>query len=125
MKRLIVCLALFALVIATAAVSTLRIEKDARAMLDMLEQTAVLLEKDALPDAIRQAKKAEKVWEKRSLAMFLFLDHATFSELDVLLPVLDKLVTVDKSTAKEQVLRCEGILKDLIAHQRVTSGNIL
>ena len=72
-----------------------------------------------------QAKQTEALWEKSSLTFFIFLDHQTFSELDILMPMLSEFLLQDKKAVKEQIIRCEGILKDLAAHQQLSLGNIL
>ena len=51
--------------------------------------------------------------------------YQTFSELDILMPQLKDFLTDDPKTAKEQLIRCKGILCDILVHQRVSPGNIL
>lgn len=125
MKRLIVCLFLFAFVITTAAVSSGAIRRQTEALIDSLETCVDLIEKQEKEKAIAQAKQTEALWEKSSLTFFIFLDHQTFSELDILMPMLSEFLLQDRKAAKEQIFRCEGILKDLAAHQQLSLGNIL
>ena len=125
MKRLIVCLLLFAFVITTAAVSTYSVRRNADALIDSLEATVQLINKNAIKKAKRQAEKTQALWEKSSLTFFVFLDHETFSELDILMPMLSEFLSKDQKATKEQLFRCEGILKDLTAHQTLSVGNIL
>ncbi len=125
MKRLFVCLLLFAFVFSTAAVSTVCVRRSAGSLIDSLECTVKLINENKIQKATAQAKQTEKLWNKSSLTFFVFLDHETFSELDILMPMLSEFLSKDQKAAKEQLFRCEGILKDLTAHQRLSPGNIL
>ena len=125
MKRLVVCIMLIAFVISTAAVSTFVIRKRADELITELERVSDLLKEKAFDKAVAQAEQTEAIWKKSSLAFFILLDHQTFSELDILMPQLKDFLTDDPKTAKEQLIRCKGILCDILVHQRVSPGNIL
>ena len=124
MKRVIVCFLLLSLIFSAAAVSTICIERRSKALLQELEKTSELINTGAKIEALLQAEQTENVWKQSSLTFFIFLDHQSFSELDIILPMLSEYLAKEKSTANEQLLRCRGILEDLMAHQRLTPGNI-
>ena len=125
MKRLIICILMFVFVIAVACVGTLTVKKQSDALLKELDAALAAVEEENQTKALTCAKKIESLWQSSRLPLFVFLDHTLFSELNQMLPHLTEILSDPLISVKEQLLRCRGILEDLLLHQRVSIGNIL
>ena len=125
MKRLVICLLMFAFVIGVASFGTVTVKKQSNALLQAIDKTITAMDEEKDGEALTYAKRIEAMWSSAALPLFVFLDHTAFSEPDLLLPHLSEYLSEQTIPAKEQLLRCRGILEDVLLHQRVSIGNIL
>ena len=124
MRRFVLCLILFFLVLAICTASTVTVCKNAGALHDELTDALDALMEGDLSAAKTKADACARYWDESCLPFFVYLDHNTFNELEFLITSIPVFVTAYPRLAAEQVQRCRAVLKNIMDLQKVNAENI-
>ena len=125
MKRLGVCILLFAFVIAASVSCVVTVTHCGESLLQELNEIDRLTEKVETEKVLAACEQLAKEWESKRTALYVFVDHESFFDLDSLLPILPEVLKESSNRAKEQIVECRELLEDMIARQQPNIGNIL
>ena len=124
MRRFVLSLILLALVIAICCVSTVSVNQNAGALHEQMSDAMDALLQGDRSTAQAKAAACETYWEDSGLPFFVYLDHSTFNELELLIHSIPVFIPINRQLAEEQIQRCCVILKNIMDQQKVNAENI-
>lgn len=124
MRRFILCLILFALVLTICTVSTVSINKNACTLYDDFSDALDAVQRGDLAGAKTKVESCERSWDDCGLPFFVYLDHNMFNELEFLIHSIAVFLPAYPMLAAEQIQRCRAVLQNIMDQQQVNAENV-